>query len=275
MRVLGKCGGYTSDIVDAIRWSAGLAVPGVPANANPARVLNMSLGGPAACDANGQNCTCESVMQSAINDALAANAVVVVAAGNDNADASRFSPANCSGVITVAATGRAGQRASYSNYGPVVEIAAPGGDGPTVLSTLNTGATSPDPAGYTYGGYQGTSMATPHVSGIASLMLSINPSLTPAQVVSKIQTTARAFPTGTGRDCTTALCGAGIVDAAAAVLSAGGRAPTTTTLATSGTPAAVGATVTFTATVLGNAPTGNVNFTEGGVSLSAIVRRRG
>ena len=267
-RVLGKCGGYVSDIADAIRWSAGLAVPGVPSNANPARVLNLSLGG-YACDFN-DNCACDATLQNAINAALSANAVVVVAAGNAAVDAIEFLPANCNGVITVGATGRAGQRASYSNFGPLVEISAPGGsDGQSVLSTLNSGATSPDPEGFTYAYYQGTSMATPHVSGIASLMLSRNPALTPAQVVSKIQTTARPFPTGTGRDCTSALCGAGIIDAGAAVLAAAGVSTSSVALSSSLNPATAGASVTFTATVTGSNPTGSVNFTaDGSTSLN-------
>ncbi|MEO8305539.1 MAG: S8 family peptidase, partial [Betaproteobacteria bacterium] len=194
IRVLGKCGGYTSDIADGVRWAAGLAVPGVPANANPARVMNLSLGG-YACDINGLNCHCEAVMQDAIDAAVAAGSVVVVAAGNSNRPATETSPANCNGVITVGATGRLGERASYSNYGAMVEISAPGGAGSgSVLSTVNTGATSPTAGGYSYGAKQGTSMATPHVAGIASLMLSVNPALTPGQVTSKLQTTARAFP---------------------------------------------------------------------------------
>lgn len=87
--------------------------------------------------------------QNAVNEINAAGAVVVVAAGNSNADASGFSPASCAGVVTVAATGKAGNRSYYSNYGSTVEIAAPGGDskadGPqgTILSTLNAGATIP------------------------------------------------------------------------------------------------------------------------------------
>ncbi|RZJ84565.1 MAG: peptidase S8, partial [Massilia sp.] len=99
VRVLGKCGGYTSDIADAITWSSGGTVSGVPANANKAKVLNMSLGGTGACDATTQN---------AINGARSRGSVVVVAAGNDNMNVSNASPANCSGVIAVAATGKTG-----------------------------------------------------------------------------------------------------------------------------------------------------------------------
>ena len=216
VRVLGECGGYMSDVADGMSWAAGLSVPGAPANANPAKVLNLSLGGSGACS---------TTMQTAVNNVNAANAVVVAAAGNSNIDASNFSPANCNGVISVAAVNRAGGRAYYSNFGTIVKIAAPGGamsfagDSNGVLSTLNSGTTTPvaSPGGDIYQYYQGTSMATPHVTGIASLMLSRNRTLTPNQVLSGIQTAARAFPTGTGSDCTTSTCGAGIINAAAAV----------------------------------------------------------
>lgn len=105
VRVLGKCGGYTSDIVDGMRWAAGLSVSGVSANANPADVINMSLGGPGSCSTTEQN---------AINAIVAAGTAVVVAAGNSNDDASGYSPASCSGVITVASNNREGDRAYYS-----------------------------------------------------------------------------------------------------------------------------------------------------------------
>lgn len=211
VRVLGKCGGVSSDIVDAMRWAAGLPVAGVPNNPNPARVLNLSLGG---------NGVCGVAYQSAINEIVAANTVVVVAAGNSNIDVAGSAPANCNGVISVAATGPSGARAYYSNFGPTIKIAAPGGDMSSgaaggILSTLNDGTTTP--GADSYANYQGTSMATPHVVGIVSLMLSVNPTLTPAQVLSILQFTARPFPTGTIRDCTTSLCGPGIIDAAAAV----------------------------------------------------------
>ena len=212
VRVLGKCGGYTSDIADAIIWASGGTVSGIPANANQARVINMSLGGGGACD---------STTQSAINGARSRGTVVVVAAGNSNQDASNFSPASCAGVVSVAATNRSGGRAYYSNFGSVVDIAAPGGDSRTagggVLSTLNAGASTPGADNYAL--YQGTSMAAPHVAGVAALMLSKTPSLTVDQVENTLKSTARAFPA----TCTS--CGAGIVDAAAAVGGGGSTPP--------------------------------------------------
>jgi len=110
IRVLGKCGGSMSDIVDGMRWAAGLSVAGVPANATPARVLNMSLGGSGACTLPSRQ-----AYQLAINEIVAAGAVVVVAAGNSNDNASQYSPASCNNVITVAASDRYGGRAYYSN----------------------------------------------------------------------------------------------------------------------------------------------------------------
>lgn len=210
LRVLGKCGGLTSDIADAIIWASGGSVSGVPANSYPADVINMSLGGGGSCG---------SATQNAINTARSNGTVVVVAAGNSNTNASGSTPANCSGVVTIAATNRNGGRSYYSNYGSVVDVAAPGGDtasGSTngVLSTLNSGSTSP--GSDTYAFYQGTSMATPHVAGVAALMMSVNSSLSPDDVESLLKSSARAFPS------TCSQCGTGIVDAAAAVNAANG-----------------------------------------------------
>jgi serine protease len=200
VRVLGKCGGYTSDIADAITWASGGTVSGVPANPNKARVLNLSLGGGGACSAT---------MQNAINGARSRGAAVVAAAGNSAMNVSNASPANCTGVIAVAATGRTGGRARYSNFGALVAVAAPGGDGAAgVLSTLNSGRSGP--LADTYAVYQGTSMATPHVAGVAALMLAANSNLTPDEIAARLKSTARAFPAS----CVG--CGAGIVDAAAA-----------------------------------------------------------
>ncbi|MEI6179616.1 MAG: choice-of-anchor D domain-containing protein [Chloroflexales bacterium] len=209
VRALGKCGGYNSDVIDSVRWAAGLPVTGVPTNPNPARVLNLSLGGYGSCSA---------AFQTAVNAVTAAGAVMVVAAGNENEDAANAQPASCANVITVAATAKDGNRAWYSNYGALVELAGPGGDTTVdsgVYSTVDRGTYGP--AGDAYASYQGTSMATPHVAGIVSLMLSANPALTPAQVLQILQKTVTPFPVGS--DCR-GICGAGIVNAGAAVESA-------------------------------------------------------
>jgi serine protease len=213
VRVLGKCGGYMSDIADGMRWAAGAAVTGVPDNPNPAQVLNLSLGGPGACS---------QTETEAIEAVRAQGASVVVAAGNSNQDASQYSPANCPDVITVAATNRDGGRAYYSNFGTIVDVAAPGGqmntstDSDGVLSTLNAGQTTPGTDDY-YGFYQGTSMAAPHVAGVAALVYAVKPDLTPDQMEALLKQTARAFPTVDERPCDTNQCGAGIVDAFKAV----------------------------------------------------------
>ena len=269
VRVLGKCGGFLSDIVDGMRWAAGLTVPGVTTNPNPAKVLNLSLGGPGTCSATEQN---------AINAIVTAGSVVVVAAGNDgvNIGVTPVSPANCTNVISVAAVNRDGGRASYSNYGATVEIAAPGGewavffDPDSVLSTLNNGTTTPvaSPTGDIYQYYQGTSMAAPHVAGIVSLMLSANPALTPAQSLATLQDSARAFPTGTGRDCTASTCGAGIIDAAAATTAAAVAGPSVTVSATDAAAAEAGldpGTFTVTRNVVTATPM-TVNYSMSGTA---------
>ena len=225
VRVLGVGGGYTSDIVAGITWASGGAVPGLPSNPTPASVINMSLGGVGACTAD---------WQTAIDAAVARGTVVAVAAGNSNADAAGFSPASCRNVITVAATDSAGKRASFSNYGSTVEIAAPGVG---IMSTLNDGALqvgSPS-----YASYSGTSMATPHVAGVVALMRSANPSLTPAQVTQLITTASNvtAFPAGACDGTASKTCGAGIINAMRLL---GAQAPITAP----GAPTGVTATVT-------------------------------
>ncbi len=209
IRVLGRCGGLDVDVADGIRWAAGVPVAGAPVNPNPVKVMNLSLGGFGACDND---------MQSAIDAAIARGASIVVSAGNSASLASFFSPANCKGVITVAASNLLGDLSSYSNYGDMVEVAAPGGDfgnQPGVLSTLNGGGTQPGVP--SYAAYRGTSMAAPHVAGVIALMLARDPSLTPSQVLSRLQASSRSFPVGA--DCAEAVgaCGAGLLDAANAV----------------------------------------------------------
>jgi len=230
VRVLGHCGGLTSDIADAITWASGGSVPGVPDNTNPAEVINMSLGGSGSCLA-------ASVTQLAIDGALSRGATVVVAAGNNNADASTKTPSSCAGVITVGATGVDASRAFYSNYGLSVTLSAPGGgaiassnalDASNVIwSTLNSGRTTPvatADGGDVYAGYVGTSMAAPHVSGVVALIQSTavaagQPALTPALVRQVLTKTARSFPSSVAPSVP---MGVGIVDANAAVLMAKG-----------------------------------------------------
>jgi serine protease len=222
VRALGRCGGYSSDIADAITWSSGGSVSGVSANANPAKVINLSLGGPGNCSITTQN---------AINAARSRGAVVVVAAGNEKSEVAGSQPANCSGVIAVAATNKAGGRASYSNFGSKVTLAAPGGDTTGgILSTHNAGTSNP--AADSYAQLMGTSMATPVVSGVVALVLQANPKLTPDQVASTLTASSRAFPAACSG------CGAGLVNAEAAVLRAVG------TVVTAPAPAPKAGTVT-------------------------------
>jgi serine protease len=222
VRVLGKCGGFDSDIIDGITWAAGLPVPGVPANPYPAHVINMSLGGDGACFAAYQN---------AINAAYAhgVTRAIVAAAGNESQDVANHVPASCAFVYAVASTTTAGSLARYSNFGAGVDISAPGGQYNSVIGnqgiiTLsNSGRTTPSTDSFTNTG--GTSFAAPMVSGTVSLMLAVAPNLTVDQVHETLLATAKPFPAGS--TCDTTLCGAGIVDANAAVRAAAALAPAT------------------------------------------------
>lgn len=175
VRVLGRCGGLLSDITDGILYAAGVEEPGIPTNDNPAQVINMSLGGSGSCD---------PAYQEAIDRAVDAGVTVVVAAGNSSADAEDFRPASCDNVISVAASEPDRSLAPYTNYGSKIDVVAPGGGRGTdgVLSTVNESDNTPDPDGYGYDYAAGTSMAAPHVAGVAALMYSVKPDITPAQV---------------------------------------------------------------------------------------------
>ena len=255
VRVLGKCGGYDSDVIAGMMWAAGLGVPGVPANSTPARVLNLSLGGDGACT---------SAYVDAIGQINAAGATIVVAAGNEAGHA-LGAPANCPGVIAVSGLRHVGTKVGFSDLGPNVAISAPGGNcvntaaaSPClypILTTSNAGTTTstPDASGgsiYTdsFNASLGTSFSAPLVAATAAMMLSVQPTMTPTQVRALLQTTARPFPTTGGTItsgspapqcavpqligatqvdqlecyCTTATCGAGMLDAGAAVRAAAG-----------------------------------------------------
>ncbi len=209
LRVLGRCGGYTSDISDAIVWAVGGPLIGLPINPNPAKVVNLSLGGAYPCGLT---------MLGAIAFARLSGAVVVAAAGNSGVDVAGFTPASCPWVVPVAAVDRSGARAYYSNFGAAIAVAAPGGDrDSSILSTWNEGTQGPGADAYQ--GYMGTSMAAPHVSGIVALMLGRNPELTPTQVEQRLKSSAaaRGFPVACSQ------CGSGIVDARRAIEAAGGN----------------------------------------------------
>ena len=225
IRVLGECGGYLSDVEQGMRWAAGLDTydqTGLNLIAPPIRradVINLSLGGSGSCS---------STTQSLINQIVAAGTTVVVAAGNSSVDVAGSAPANCTNIVAVAATTELGQRASFSNYGAGITVAAPG---VSILSTYNTGTQSPSTS--TYAWSNGTSMAAPHIAGVAALMYARDDSATPAQVRTALINSARDFPAGS--TCA-GICGAGLADAPGAVLLMGAE-PTPTPTPTPPPPA--------------------------------------
>ena len=251
VRVLGKCGGFDSDIIAGMRWAVGMSVPGVPANPNPAKVINMSLGSEGTCPASYQDAV------TAIN---AAGTVIVAAAGNSTGHAVG-TPANCVGVIAVAGLRHVGTKVGFSDIGTEIAISAPAGNCVNItagspclypiLTTSNSGTTTPVAPIYTdsLNPSLGTSFSAPLVSGTVALMFSAQPALTPFQVRLTLEAAARPFPTtssdsgpgvpqctapqfdstGTAIDqleclCTIDTCGAGMLDAGAAV-SASSNAP--------------------------------------------------
>lgn len=213
VRVVGACSlGSITDVAAGITWASGAPVPGVPTNPAPATVINLSLGVAGECP---------PVLQAAIGEALARGIPVVAAAGNQAVDASQSAPANCAGVISVAATDVAGALAPYSNFGSVT-LAAPGGDpAAQILSTGNDGLLAPAAPAYT--GRNGTSMAAPAVSGAVALLRERSPGLGVAGVRAALTSTARQAPGGCAPGC-----GAGIVDPVSALVAVQGGEPFTT-----------------------------------------------
>lgn len=195
VRVLGSCGGYTSDIADGIVWAAGGEVPGLPLNTNPAEVINMSLG-------SGSPSSCPTEYQEAIDLANSKGAIVVVAAGNDNTNAANYTMSSCNNVISVGATGVAGGRAYYSNYGARVDLSAPGGGGAGdgnpngyIWQVINGSDQSPEAGNWILGGMGGTSMASPHVAAAVAMVQSVvDTPLTLNQMRDLLKSTATPFP---------------------------------------------------------------------------------
>ena len=259
VRVLGKCGGYDSDIIAGMRWAAGLSVGGVPANPYPARVVNLSLGGTGACS---------SAYQAAIDELVARGVVVVTSAGNESGAVAE--PANCRGVVSVVALRHVGTKVGFSNLGALSTIGAPGGNcvntgagQPCLFSidtTTNAGRTTPAADTYTdqFNYNVGTSFSAPIVAGITALMLSVNGNLTSAQVTARLREGATPYPPAPAgvplcREpagpndlqssecaCTAETCGAGMANAVGAVRAA--RRP----IAAATLPASVAAGQNFT-----------------------------
>ncbi len=200
VRVLGRCGGFSSDTIDGIVWASGGYVPAVDVNASPADVINMSLVSSGSCSVS---------YQTAIDAAVGRGTTVVAAAGNNAVDVSGASPASCNNVIAVGAVGQDGKRASYSNYGAGIDVSAPGD---LIVSTSNTGPLGP--GADAYANMWGTSQAAPHVAGLAALITSRFPTLTPAQIETRIKTYVKAFPGG-ACDPSASMnhCGSGIANA--------------------------------------------------------------
>ena len=240
VRVLGKCGGYDSDIAAAMLWAGGIDVDGAPSNPYPARVINLSLGG---------GDTCPSTYQDAVAQLRSRGVLVVASAGNQGGTVE--TPANCTGVAAIAAVRHAGTKVGFSNLGPSISLSAPGGNcvntgagQPCLYSidtTTNLGTQGPTANTYTdaYKYNVGTSFSAPIASGIAGLMLSVNGQLSTSQMTVRLREGATSpFPVssdptvpmcedpavagtqGFECSCTTATCGAGLANAAGAVAAA-------------------------------------------------------
>ena len=216
VRVLGKCGGFLTDLVDGLRWSAGLAVSGAPNNPNKAKVINLSLGAETA--------TCPAFLQSAVNEIIAAGSVIVASTGNSDARGMN-SPANCAGVISVGANTLNGAKSSFSNYAPGMTISTfGGGSGSGVAATTDIGETVPS-GSYGYSLAAGTSFSAPLVSAAVALGLQVVPEHSPATIRNNLSLSLDPYPTVSGLplcsatsaqgacSCTTSVCGGGLLNA--------------------------------------------------------------
>lgn len=226
LRVLGTQGGSNYDIIQAIRFAAGLSNDSGTVPTQIADVINLSLGGSGYSQA----------AQNAYTAVRDEGVIVVAAAGNENTSQLSY-PASYDGVISVSATDFEDQRAPYSNFGSRIDVAAPGGntgadinndgyaDG--VLSTLVDDSSGTRVATYSF--YQGTSMASPHMAGVVALMRAVHPTLSPADLDDLLSAGSITSDLGdAGRDD---IYGHGMIDAFAAVQAAqqlanGGTLPT-------------------------------------------------
>ena len=241
VRVLGSTGGTVADIIAGIKWAAGISMRDYPDNPNPAKVINMSIGG--------GSLGCDSETEAALATAKTRGITVVTAAGNENGPAPQSYPGNCYPTINIGSSGKLGKPAFYSNYSVMyngqaigVDVSAPGGDfcqggdNGQIYSTLNSGTTTLGSSKYEW--ENGTSMASPVVAGIVALMYSAKLRQNPATTLNgtfvesvwdALSSTATPFASQTPIGCPGSTprnptdgsnyggYGAGIVNASAAI----------------------------------------------------------
>lgn len=211
VRVLGvrRHRGRDSDIADGIRWAAGFNIPGLPQNQTPARIINLSFGGPGF----------SRVLQDAVLAAQSRGVLVIASAGNGSTDAKDNVPAALEGVTSVAAAGPDGKLASYSNFGARVDFMAPGGalfldapvgeETPGAIWSTSWVRASEQPV-FAYAA--GTSQAAAYATGVAALVRAAAPTLPPQVVAAIMRRSARLPKAGCEMGC-----GAGLIDASRAV----------------------------------------------------------
>ena len=218
LKILPIVPGSLSDLEQGLYWAIGRDIPGVPHNNYPAKVASMSFVYPSYIG-------CQPSLQEALDAFIQNNGIITVSAGNDDEPASNNPPRSCNNVMVVAATQINGYRANYSNYGPRVTLAAPGGervgtdpcDANGILSTVSAG-TGCQNSGFSF--FDGTSMATPHVAGIAGLIYALNPYISSQEVKSILLESVDPFASTPDpqRSCLgEKSCGVGIINAYKAV----------------------------------------------------------
>lgn len=181
-RSLGAGGGYLSDIADSFAWLGGMDVQGVPKNTHPAKVINASLGSqpyPGLAPV-------PETYRYVFDELRRKGVTLVIAAGNDNVDANRTTPANVGNSIVVGSHDDRGAKSGFSNWGSAVDVYAPGSN---IFSTCNNGQQSPGQQSDEF--KSGTSMAAPVVTGIVALMLEKNPDLKPDEIERILKETAQ------------------------------------------------------------------------------------
>ena len=262
VRVLGSGGGTSYDVMQGVRYAAGLANDSGAVPEKPADVINLSLSG-------GGSSGYEQAIFTQVRDL---GIIVVAAAGNESSQVDY--PAALAGVVAVSAVDIDKNLASYSNYGTSVDVAAPGGDGFADGVMSSSGDDHTLPVKYTYAIYQGTSMATPHVAAVAGLMKGEYPALTPAEFDTLLA--AGSLTEDLGGDGTAVRndsFGYGLIDAQKSVLAAIGRASGGTlpaSLAISPSYLNFGAVSTSLPLTLSNAGGGVLNVTDVSPSASWI-----